>query len=109
MAGSVVELLGKPDKWLSAVFVTVGLFSGMISYYWRLWRFARFWLAIATLLIPHLFLMWVVFGLILRERDDVALIVCVPGIFVEAFFFYHAEQLLLGESLREIEDKRTRG
>jgi hypothetical protein len=31
-------MLSAPDKWLSAVFVTVVTFSGMISYYWRLWK-----------------------------------------------------------------------
>jgi hypothetical protein len=38
VAAVVVMMLSAPDKWLSAVFVTVVTFSGMISYYWRLWK-----------------------------------------------------------------------
>ena len=103
----VVNILGKPDKWMTAAGVTVALFSGMISYYWRLWRFGRFWFVTAALLLPHLLLIWLIFGAILRTREDVALVVCVPGIFVEGFFLYYAARVLLGESLRAIEDKTT--
>jgi hypothetical protein len=44
--------------------------------------------------------MWIIFGALLRAWNDIALIVCVPGIFVEGFFLYYAARFLLGESLR---------
>ncbi len=37
----------------------------------------------------HLGLLWLVFGVLLRNRDDVSLLICIPGIFVEAFLLYH--------------------
>ena len=39
--------------------------------------------------------MWVIFGLLLRRRSDVSLLVCVPGIFVECFFIYRSMEYLV--------------
>ncbi len=42
----------------------------------------------------HLVLLWVVFGVILKKRDDVGLLVCVPKIFLECFFLHHGVKFI---------------
>ncbi len=101
--GVVVCVLGAPNKWLSAVGVTVAVFMAMISYHWRLWASARFWLVTAGLLLIHVVLMWVIFGLLLQRWNDVAFLVCIPGVFVECFFLYYVARFLLGERARTLE------
>jgi hypothetical protein len=91
LAASVVAIAaGAPDKWLTAIFCTVVTFSGMISYFKRSWRSKRFWAIIGGAFLMHSLLAWVVFGIVLRQRDDVGLLVCLPGILLECFVLYHA-------------------
>lgn len=103
VAGIVVMLLKAPDKWLSAVFITGVVFSGMISFYRRQWSSGRFWAVIVCSFLLHLGLMWVIFGLLLRGRVDVPLLICVPGIFVECFFIYRSVEYLVVRKSSQLE------
>lgn len=92
----VIGAIKADDKWLSALFMTGGTFAGMISFYRRLWRSSKFWWLMAGLFLVHLLMMWVLFGVALRQRSDVPLLVCVPGAFLECFVIYHAVRFVLG-------------
>jgi hypothetical protein len=85
----MVGMIGAPDKWLAAIFCTVPTFAGMISYYRKRMPSRVFWTALAWTFLFHLVLLWVVFGVILKKRDDVGLLVCTPGILLEWFFLHH--------------------
>lgn len=90
--------MGAPDKWLTAIFVTVVTFGGMISFFKARWSSRKFWEIITGAFLVHLVLAWVVFGVVLRQMTDVGLLVCLPGIIVECFLIYHAVRFLEGES-----------
>jgi hypothetical protein len=90
--------IGAPDKWLTAIFVTVVTFGGMISFFKGRWLSKKFWEIIAGAVGVHLVLAWLVFGVVLRQMTDVGLLVCLPGILVECFILYHAVRFLAGES-----------
>ncbi|MGH9524987.1 MAG: hypothetical protein ACRD3E_20870 [Terriglobales bacterium] len=96
-AGVIAIALGAPDKWLSAIFVTVTVFAGMLSFYWRRWSSAKFWTIMSVLFLAHLVLMWLVFGVVLRSWTDVGLLACVPGALVECFLIYHLVGGVLGD------------
>jgi hypothetical protein len=95
VASVTVMALRAPDKWLAAVFCTGVPFLGTITYFRARWKSKGFWKIMASAFFLHLLLMWVVFGLILR--DDVGLLVCVPGILLECFLLYHAVKFFQGD------------
>lgn len=97
IAAIAVMVLGAPDKWLTAIFVTVVTFGGMISFFKGRWRYRQFWMIIAGALFVHLVLTWWVFAIVLRQRNDVGFLVCVPFIFLECFLLYHAVRFLEGK------------
>ncbi len=99
IAGLFAIAIGAPDKWLTAIFVTVVTFSGTISCFRSRWPFKRFWAIIAGAFAVHLLLMWLTFGVILRKRSDVGLVVALPGILIECFILYHAVLFMYGESI----------
>ena len=97
VASIIVMVLGAPDKWLAAVFCTGVPFLGTVTYFRERWKSRGFWKIMASAFVLHLLLIWVVFGVILRQRDDVGLLVCVPGILLECFLLYHAVKFFQGD------------
>jgi len=67
--------VGAPDKWLTAIFVTVVTFGGMISFFKGRWPSRKFWEIITGAFVIHLVLAWLVFGVALRKMTDVGLLV----------------------------------
>jgi hypothetical protein len=41
-----------------------------------------------VLFIVHLLLVWLIFGIFLRERNDLGLMTCIPGICLECIAVY---------------------
>lgn len=94
IAAVIVGKLGLPDKWLAAVFCTVATFAGMISYFRKRMSPKVLWITMWIAFLFHAVLLWVVFGVILGQRNDVGLLVCIPGIFVECFFLYQGVKFI---------------
>ena len=94
IAGVAVLALGAPDKWLAAIYCTVVPFGGTISLFRRRWSSGEFWTIIAGTLVIHFVLVVWVFAWVLRRRTDVALVVCIPFIFLEGALLYYGVQLL---------------
>ena len=88
-AALVVLALHGPDKWLTAIVVTVATFGGMLSLFRRDWSIKRFWAVMGIAFLAHLLLIWWAFGVVLRARSDIGLFVCLPFVFVESFVMYH--------------------
>jgi hypothetical protein len=97
IAAVIAGVVGAPDKWLAAIFVTVVTFAGMISYFRKSWPSKQFWAIMTAAFLIHLILVWVIFGVLLRQREDVGLLVCLPGILLECFLLYHAVRFFRGE------------
>ena len=97
IAAVIAGVIGAPDKWLAAIFVTVVTFAGMLSYFRKSWLSKQFWAIMAAAFLIHLILMWVIFGIFLRQREDVGLVVCLPDILLECFLVYHAVRFFKGE------------
>jgi apolipoprotein N-acyltransferase len=89
IAGLVVIGLRAPNKWITAIFVTVVTFGAIISLFGTRWFSARFWAVLAACLTVHLVLLWWILELLLQQRRDVGLVVCVPFMLVEYFVIYH--------------------
>jgi ABC-type Na+ efflux pump permease subunit len=85
----VIFALGAPDKWITAVYCTIPTFAGTIAYFKNRWSSPRFWNTIAVSFVLHLILTWFVFAILLRQRDDVGFLVCLPFIFLECIVLYH--------------------
>jgi hypothetical protein len=96
VASIIVMALHAPDKWLAAVFCTGVPFLGTITYFRGRRTSEGFWRIMTSAFLLHILLMWVIFGVILRERDDVSLLVCVPGILLECFLLNYAVRRLGG-------------
>ena len=94
VASIVAMVAGAPDKWLAAIFCTVVTFGGIISFFKEKWASRRFWVIVSSILVVHLVLTWVVFGMVLRQREDVGLLTCLPFIFVESFLLYQSVRAL---------------
>lgn len=88
LASIAVMLSGASDRWLAAVVCTGVPFLGTITYFRPSWKLKAFWGTLGVLFIAHLFLVWLVFGVLLRERNDVGLVTCVPGICLECLVVY---------------------
>ena len=97
-AALVVFVMGAPDRWLAAIFITIVTFAGVISYFRGHWSSRRFWEIMAGAFVVHLGIIWLVFGILLRSQRDVGLLVCVPAIFLEAFLIYHTVLFLEGKA-----------
>ena len=93
-AAVIALLLGAPDKWLAAIFATVVTFGGLISYFKPRWASGLFWKIIAGALIIHLLLIWLIFAVVLRQRTDVGLVVCIPFIVLEYFLLCYVVRFL---------------
>jgi hypothetical protein len=94
VASIVALVAGAPDKWLAVIFCTAVTFGGMISFFRKRWVSKKFWLIIASAFLVHLLLSWAVVGMVLRKREDIGLLPCLPVIFVESFLLYHIVRLL---------------
>jgi hypothetical protein len=94
----IAGILGAPDKWLSAIYVTMVTFPGMIFFFRDRWSSKGFWIVIISAFLVHLPLVWLIFGVVLRRRDDIGLLVCLPPIFLECFLLYHAVRFFAGKS-----------
>jgi uncharacterized membrane protein len=90
IAAIIAGVLGAPDKWLAAIFVTVVTFAGMLSYFRKSWTSKQFWTIMTCAFLLHLFLIWLIFGVVLRRKEDIGLLICLPGILLECFLLYHA-------------------
>lgn len=86
----VVLAMHAPDKWLAAIYCTVPTFAGMIEYFRSRLAPRPLWALFSSAFLLHLALLWLVFGVFLRERADVPLLICIPAIFLESFVLYHA-------------------
>jgi hypothetical protein len=60
----------------------------------------RFWAIIAGAFAAHLVLTWLVFGVVLHKKNDVGLLITLPGILAECFILYHLVRFLDSESDR---------
>lgn len=85
----VAFFLHAPDRWLTAIFCTVPTFAGMIDYFRTRLGAGPLWSGISVALLLHLALLWLVFGVVLRARPDIPLLICIPAIFGECFILYH--------------------
>jgi ABC-type Na+ efflux pump permease subunit len=94
VAAIAITLLGATDKWLKAIFCTIPTFAGMISYSRKRMSPRIFWITMTAAFLFHLVLLWIIFGVLMRNRDDISLLVCVPGIFLEGFILYHLVNFL---------------
>jgi hypothetical protein len=94
IVGIAVVALGGSDKWLTATFATLVPFIAIVSFFRDRWGHRRFWVALGTLLVIHLILIWLVFGIILQQRKDVALLVCIPFMLAESSILYYALKYL---------------
>jgi hypothetical protein len=95
LAAAITALaLKAPDKWLAAIYETVVTFGGMICFFRLRWRYQRFWLIVGSAFLVYLALTWVVFAVLLRDREDVSLAVCAPFIFLEAAALYFCVRAL---------------
>jgi uncharacterized membrane protein len=90
IAAIIARALGAPDKWLAAIFVTVVTFAGMLSYFRESWASKQFWTIMACAFLLHLLLIWMIFRVALRRKEDIGLLICLPGILLECFLLYHA-------------------
>ena len=90
IASIAVFATGLPDRWLAAIFCTVGGFSGLISYFRKQWAFREFWMILAGALTVHLALFYWLFAQVLMRISDVPLIICVPFIFLECGVIFFA-------------------
>jgi hypothetical protein len=88
LACVVVSIVGAPDKWLSAIYCTIPTFSGTIAYFKNRWTSPTFWTTILICFVLHLLLTWFVFTIVLRQRDDVGFLICLPFIVLECFVLY---------------------
>ena len=100
IAAITAGVLGAPDKWLAAIFVTVVTFAGMLSYFRKSWASKQFWTIMACAFSFHLFLIWLIFGVVLRRKEDIGLLICLPGILLECFLLYHAVRFFQGRTTR---------
>jgi hypothetical protein len=94
IAAIIAGVLGAPDKWLAGIFITVVTFAGMLSYFRKSWASKQFWTIMGCAFLFHLLLIWVIFGVVLRRKEDIGLLICLPGILLECFLLYHAVKLL---------------
>ena len=94
VAAATVIIMRAPDRWFAAIFITVSTFSGIICYFKRRWNSAVFWAVIAIGFLTQCLLMWLIFGIALRQVEDVGLLPCIPFIFIEAFVLYHTVRRL---------------
>jgi len=85
----LVGLVGAPDKWLTAIFCTIPTFAGMIDYSRSRMQPKILWATMSCAFVLHLLLIWLVFGILLRSKNDVGFFICLPGILVEIFVLYH--------------------
>lgn len=85
----VVFALHASDKWMAAIYCTVPTFAGMIAYFRNRVASGLLWPALSGAFLLHLVLLWLVFGLLLRQRTNVPLSICIPAIFGESFILYH--------------------
>jgi hypothetical protein len=79
----IAGILGVPDKWLPAIYTTMVTFAGMIFFFRDRWSSKRFWIVTISAFLVHLPLVWLIFGVALRRRDDIGLLVCLPPIFFD--------------------------
>ena len=89
-AGIVIIAVGGSDKWLTAAGATLVPFAAVISLFRDRFRRWRFWSVLAALFAIHMALIWLVFGMILRRRENVDLLVCVPLMLVESSVLYYS-------------------
>jgi hypothetical protein len=94
LAAAIVYAVRAPSKWLTAIFITVVTFVGVISYFRNRWRSRRFWQIIVAALLVHLVLVWVVFSVVLSGIQGVGFLVCVPVIYFEAYIIYRCVLVL---------------
>ena len=90
----IAMVAGAPDKWLAAIFATVVTFGGLLSLFRHRWALRRFWSIVAGLFVLHLAVIWLIFSVLLRQRNEVGLIVCVPFMLVEYVLLYNAVKFL---------------
>jgi hypothetical protein len=102
----IIFVVKAPDKWLAAVYDTVCVFGGMISFFRLRWRYRQFWRIVAAAFAVHLGTAWLIFAVILRDRTDISLAICVPFIFFEGAILYYSvrffEPKLPGQSSRAV-------
>src|SRR5271163_2646282 len=85
----VILVLGGSDKWLTAEFATLVPFLAIVSYFRARWRHPQFWAILGVLLVAHLALIWLIFAIVLRRRDDVNMWICVPFMLAESSALYY--------------------
>jgi hypothetical protein len=102
----VAFVLGAPDKYLAAIYCTVPTFAGMTEYFRNRWSSGRFWATLTSALLLHVALIWLVFAVALRERNDVGLLVCLPFIFIESFFLYHFVRIIGEEKFLRTDERK---
>jgi hypothetical protein len=92
--GIVIVALGGSDKWLTASFATLVPFIAIISSFRDRWGLVRFWLTLGILFMIHMMLIWLIFGVLLRQRTDVGLLICVPAMLAESSILYYLVKAL---------------
>lgn len=91
---------GVSHKWFNAVFWTGGTYAALIGTNVDKWRRPRFWGLICVSLLPHLCLMWIVYGYMV-STNHLHLLLALAGIWIEV-------SLIDGWIERQLKHKRTR-
>lgn len=86
----VVMAFHLPDRWLAAVFCTVVPFLGTITYFRSRWSSTRFWSIVRVAFLLHVLAIFLIFGVLLRRRDDVGLGICLPAALLEGLLLVGA-------------------
>ena len=60
----------------------------MIGYFRAYWKRSRFWVEMGIIALVHTSLMWLVFAYLLRNRFDIPLVFCIPGILMECWLIF---------------------
>lgn len=94
--GIIIVVAGRSDKWLTASFATLVPFITIISSFRNRWTYFRFWVVLGALFIVHLTLLWLVFGVLLRQQRDIELLICIPAMLAESSVLYYAVKFLEG-------------
>jgi hypothetical protein len=86
-AGAVVgmNIAGMPHKWHTAIFATIVPFTTVILLRSASWSRQTFWLSLWLLLGIHSFLIYVVFGVMMRRVLTFGLLWWLPLAFLEVF------------------------
>jgi hypothetical protein len=86
---------GLSEKWMAAtIYCTAVPFLTTIFQLRKKVSPKALWTTLAGAFLVHVLLLWVLFGVILRQTNSVGLLVCLPGIFLEVVILIQCVKLV---------------